>query len=85
MQRIQHIHTHISTIFSHVCVQVSFTHQLDMFEFCSKDLQAKLRGPRRAYNDLADAKAGIKRDKPAAGDETVEGVHQCSSQSLHYL
>lgn len=49
--------------------RVSFTHQLDMFEFCSKDLQAKLRAPRKAYDEIADAKAGIKKDKaPLAGD-----------------
>jgi hypothetical protein len=44
-------------------LQVAFSHQLDMFDFCSKDLQAKLRGPRKAYSDISDSKAGIKTDK----------------------
>jgi hypothetical protein len=53
-------------------LQVAFSHQLDMFDLCSKDLQAKLRGPRKAYGDITDAKAGIAKDK--AGD-AAEGAH----------
>lgn len=55
-------------------MQVSFTHQLDMFEFCSKDLQAKLLGPRKAYGEIADAKAGVKKDKPAPAEDAADGA-----------
>lgn len=48
--------------------RVSYSHQLDMFEFCSDKLQAQLRGPRRAYSEITDAKAGITAKAEPAGD-----------------
>ena len=40
-------------------VQVAFTHVLDMFEFCTPELQTELRAPRMAFRAAEDKKQGI--------------------------
>lgn len=67
-------------------LQVSFPLQLDLFDFCSKELQAKLKGPRAAYRDIADTKAGIKgaADEAAAEGEDAEGDSHMSGNGQEY-
>jgi hypothetical protein len=45
-------------------MQVSFPLLLDMFEHCTPELQATLKGPRRAFRAAEDARQGL---APEAG------------------
>ena len=52
-------------------MQVAFPLQLDMFDFCTDELKAKLKGPRAALRRVEDDKAGVSReDGEEAGDAT---------------
>lgn len=46
--------------------QVSFTHELDVYEFCSPELKQTLDGPRAAYKAHQDRLIQRKKDEDKA-------------------
>lgn len=56
--------------------KVTFPLVLDLFEFCTEELKAALEGPRLAYKEADDAKAGLitaaKKQKVDGGDAMEE-------------
>lgn len=55
--------------------QVAFPFVLDMYDFCTPDLQASLAGPREAFKLAEDAKAGaLKKQKTAEPEATSSGA-----------
>lgn len=60
-------------------MQVTFPLQLDLFDLCSEELVAALKGPRWAFKIAEDARVGIKADAAgpsknaaAASDEAAD-------------
>lgn len=43
------------------CVQVAFPAELDVYDFCTPELQQQLKAPREAYKDYQDMLAQQKR------------------------
>ena len=55
-------------------VQVVFPLVLDLYEFCTEDYKQALEGPRKAWQESEDKKAGLERAaKAAAKSATKDG------------
>ena len=56
--------------------QVNFPLVLDCYEFCSDEYKRELQGPREAYQQVEDKKAGVEKQKKDAARKEADEKDQ---------
>lgn len=62
-------------------LQVTFPLILDCYEFCSEEYKKELEGPREAYKQIEDRKAGLIKRKKAAERKAAEEREKAANEA----